>query len=110
MGAIWEVQESKGSHAWNFGVGNTPTKHSSVWHDTINLQYNTSFDWQIPVWQKLANESSENNNESDSTNDEVLEIIMHVTRDIIVDGLLPEQSFSSLYTAIRLFNLKKESR
>lgn len=59
MGAVWDYQpEIYRTYGYRFPDGNYPTKHASRWWDLQGLQYHESWDWQIPVWNKAANNYS----------------------------------------------------
>lgn len=54
MGAVWEFQEEiYKSYAWHFEKGKTPTKHSSLWWGTEQLQYHDNWEWLMPVLEKI---------------------------------------------------------
>lgn len=57
MGATWEFQEIiYQSYGWKFEK-ERPTKHSSMWHGTEGLLYHDSWDWLMPVVEKIEEET-----------------------------------------------------
>ena len=55
MGAKWLFQDDAIYHryGWFYELDNTPTKWTSLWHDNEHLQYHSSWDWLMPVVEKI---------------------------------------------------------
>ena len=55
MGAIWR-KDDYGLFGYSYSdVGKAPTEHSGYWWDVKALQYHTSWDWLMPVVEKISN-------------------------------------------------------